>query len=62
MVLKVGFGLSRGRGRRYFEFSRLVGCGTPANPDSVAGGLDNGAVIYVKERQFVKTEREVYRF
>ena len=42
------------------KFSRLVCGGAAADEDRVIRGLDDVAVIGIKERQFIRAEREVY--
>jgi hypothetical protein len=41
------------------KFSRFICCRTTTDEDSVLGRLDDAAVIGIKERQFVKAEREI---
>jgi len=43
-----------------FKMSRLGGCGTAADPDSVVGWLHDKAVLGAIEGEFLKAERELY--
>src|SRR3954452_10690511 len=54
--------LSRPCGCCRSKFCRLIRRGTAADEHSVLGRLDDRARMRIQERQFIETEREIYRF